>query len=407
MKPGQQQGEDQSVLVIGAGIFGVTASIELRRRGYAVTLLDAGAVPHPLAASTDISKVCRMEYGKDEAYMALMEHAREGWLEWDARWVASGQLPLYEEDGVVMVCRRPMAPGGYEHESFELLKQRGHTPQRLDQRELERRFPAWSSGAYVDGFFHPHGGYAHSGRVVEALLSEARALGVQIEENRAVQRLLEDGNGLIDARGDELRADAVVVAAGSWTYKLVPELAPCMRATGHAVFHLRPADEALFEAQRFPVFTADIARTGFYGFPLHPRERIVKIALHDLGAAIDPDAPRAIDASHEARLRAFLPETFPALVDAPVTYTRLCLYSDTQDEDFWIAAHPERPHLIVAAGGSGHAFKFAPLLGELIADAVEGKSNDGSEKFRWRSDVRLAVGREAARCHAGEANGSE
>ena len=140
----------QRVLLVGAGIFGVTAAIELRRRGHAVTLLDPGPVPHPLAASTDISKVCRMEYGPDEAYMALMERAREGWLAWNEAWRAAGDQALYEECGVVMVCRRPMTSGGYEHESHDLLKKRGHAPERLDADELARRFPAWSTGAYID-----------------------------------------------------------------------------------------------------------------------------------------------------------------------------------------------------------------------------------------------------------------
>jgi glycine/D-amino acid oxidase-like deaminating enzyme len=82
-----------------------------------------------------------------------------------------------------------------------------------------------------------------------------------------------------------------------------------------------------------------------------------------------------------------------------VVATRLCPYCDTADEDFWIAAHPERAGLTVAGGGSGHGFKFAPVLGPIIADAVEGKSNATSEKFRWRPEVKMERGLEAARCH--------
>ena len=96
-------------------------------------------------------------------------------------------------------------------------------------------------------------------------------------------------------------------------------------------------------------------------------------------------------------MRKFLAETFPALADAPIVYTRRCFYCDTHDGHFWIAPDPERAGLIIAAGDCGHGFKFAPLLGEIIADAAERKSNPLLEKFRWRPEVRPGREKEAAR----------
>ncbi len=115
---------------------------------------------------------------------------------------------------------------------------------------------------------------------------------------------------------------------------------------------------------------------------------------------MDPDAPAAVTEDDEARLRAFLAETFPSLVDAPVVYSRVCRYADTRDGDFWIAPDPERPGLTVAGGGSGHGFKFAPVLGELIANAVEGRHDPRLGRFRWRPEVRGGRG-EAARYRSG------
>src|SRR5574341_1423317 len=175
--PKPKRSRPNAVAVVGAGAFGVTAAIELARRGHQVTLLDPGPLPHPLAASTDISKVIRMEYGPDVAYMALAERARDGWLGWNAAWRAAGREPLYHETGVLMVCREPMRPGGFEQESFRMLVARGHAPERLDARSLVRRYPAWRAGAYVDGFYHAQGGYAESGRVMAALTSEAERAG--------------------------------------------------------------------------------------------------------------------------------------------------------------------------------------------------------------------------------------
>jgi sarcosine oxidase / L-pipecolate oxidase len=106
---------------------------------------------------------------------------------------------------------------------------------------------------------------------------------------------------------------------------------------------------------------------------------------------------RAVTPEEENNLRDFLSGTFPALLSAPIVYTRICFYCDTHDGHFWIAPDPERPGLIVATGDCGHGFKFAPILGEIIADAVEGRDNPLLQKFRWRPEVRPGAAKEAAR----------
>ncbi len=391
-------------IVVGAGIFGVTAALELRARGHAVTLLDPGPIPAPLAASTDISKVVRMEYGPDRDYMALMEEAHAGWLRWNERWTADGTGPLYHESGVLMVTRDPMAPGGFEHDSYRTLLDRSHRPERMDAATITNRYPAWSTSRFVDGFYHHKGGYAESGKVVAALARRALGEGVTVREGTRMTALIERAGGVRGVRtdqGQDLEADAVVLATGAWAGTLHPPVSGAIRASGHPVFHLRPADPVLFRAERFPTFTADVARTGYYGFPVNP-QGVVKIGSHALGRPIDPDAPRHLAAGAETRLRSFLRDTFPALADAPVVYTRLCLYADTQDEDFWIARDPGRVGLTVAGGGSGHGFKFAPVLGGLIADAATDVDNPALGRFRWRPEVTLAHGTEAARCHLPE-----
>jgi sarcosine oxidase / L-pipecolate oxidase len=166
-----------------------------------------------------------------------------------------------------------------------------------------------------------------------------------------------------------------------------------LRSVGQPVFHLAPTDPSRFEERRFPVFAADISRTGYYGFPASS-EGIVKIANHGIGRTMHPEAAeREVQDAESAALHAFLAEWLPELEPAAIPSTRVCVYCDTHDQHFWIAADPERPGLVVAAGGSGHAFKFTPLLGEWIADALEGKV---IERFGWRSPAR-GKGEERAR----------
>jgi glycine/D-amino acid oxidase-like deaminating enzyme len=388
------------LLVIGAGVFGLTAAVELKKRGYGVHVLDPGPLPHPLAASTDISKVVRLEYGADEEYLSLAEKARSGWLEWNA---AFGE-ELYHEVGLTMLTRTPMAPGGLEYESYQRLTKRGYGLQRLNQAEIARRFPVWESSAYVDGYFNPYGGSAESGRVIESLVRLARERSVQISTGTKAGQFVEQGgqvSGVLSESGERFEGDHVLVAAGSWTQTLVPELKAVMHSVGQPIFHLRPANPELFSPPEFTVFSADVSSTGWYGFPLHPREGVIKIAGHGAGKQMHPESgERVVSEEDEMRLREFLATSLPALAEAPIVKTRLCLYCDTLDEHFWIARHPARRGLTVAAGGSGHAFKFAPVLGSIIADAVEAKPNPILAKFAWRTLPRDTIGQEATRYRA-------
>jgi len=104
----------------------------------------------------------------------------------------------------------------------------------------------------------------------------------------------------------------------------------------------------------------------------------------DFGFALLMATARRVTESELARVRAFARATFPGLADAPIAESRLCLYADTWDGDFYIDHDPERPGLFVATGGSGHAFKFAPILGRVAADTVEGTPNRYASHFAWR-----------------------
>lgn len=374
-------------LIAGAGIFGVAAAIVLRKRGFRVGLLNPDTIPHPLAASTDISKVVRMEYGADREYMDMVEAALEGWQAWNEQFGDT----LYHEVGFLMLCRQPVSAGlnTFEIASYENLLRKGYQPERLDADALRSRFPAFNPEIYPEAFFNPRAGFAESGRVVRTLAGYAAELGVEIHEGQTAASFEQRGGQVCGVRTREGRyfeAGHTIVCAGAFTPYLLPELLPNMRVTGHPVFHLKPSRPELFQPPRFAVFTADISNSGWYGFPLHPRESVVKIANHGIGVDLHPEYDeRVVTAEDEQHFRRFLRESLPALAGDPIVFTRRCLYNDTLDGHFWIDRHPHLTGLTVAAGGSGHALKMAPVLGDMIAAVAEGGNHKWSARHRWRS----------------------
>ncbi|MEM6283449.1 MAG: FAD-binding oxidoreductase [Chloroflexota bacterium] len=383
----------QKIIIVGAGIFGVTAALELRARGHDISIFDPGPIPHPEASSTDITKMIRMDYGTDTLYYDMMEQAFVGWRAWNTEW---GEA-LFHEDGFLLMRKSEMTPDSYEQSCFSELTRRGQNPTRISGEKLAVDHPVWNAATYVDGYRNEIAGWAESGRVVEKLSEKMREAGVEIHEGAAMQTLLEsDGKvtGIVTADGVEHIADIVIVAAGAWTPVLLPELKDVMWATGHPVIHFDPPNPADYRPPAFRPWAADISRTGWYGFPLHPTG-VVKIANHGDGLPVDPLGEKVVPQAIIDGALAFVQETFPALADAPIVKTRLCMYCDTWDGDLWIDHDPNRPGLVVASGGSGHGFKFAPVLGNIIADVVEKQPNPFAQRFAWRE--RGEIKHEAAR----------
>lgn len=374
---------NSSIIIVGAGVFGAAAALELRKRGHEVVLLDPGPIPHVLASSTDISKVLRMDYGADEFYMELMEAAFRGWEAWNESW----GTPLFHQTGMLLLAGGPMNPGGFEYDSLELLRKRGHQPEHLPADQLMERFPAWDTKEYPEGYINPRAGWAESGEVVARLISQGKTLGVDVRGGSAFASTLDDGSRVTGVRtsdGQQLKAEYVIVAAGSWTPSLLPLMEEFMWAVGQPVFHFLVEDVAAYQPPNFVTWGADISNSGWYGFPALD-DGTLKVANHGAGKRQPAGAPREIDADTEDKFRAFFRSALPGLAEAPMISNRLCMYCDTWDGDFWIDHDPDRPGLLIATGGSGHGFKFAPMLGPIIADVLEGKPNRFAHRFKWRA----------------------
>jgi glycine/D-amino acid oxidase-like deaminating enzyme len=185
-------------------------------------------------------------------------------------------------------------------------------------------------------------------------------------------------------------ADVTVFACGSWSPFLVPELDSVLMSLAHPVIHFKlpQAMLPLFSPPQFCVWSADITQTGFYGFPV-TSDGILKLAHHGVGYVPSDENPNktrnpAIPKQAVLAYRQFLDRAFPTLNQLDIAYTRMCYYNDTMDGDFLISNSPTMKGLVYATGGSGHAYKFMPVLGEIVLDVIQGRSSPATERFKWR-----------------------
>ena len=386
------------IIIIGAGVFGVCTALELAKRDYKVTLLESGEIPNPKAASTDISKVVRVEYGADREYFKMAAASIAQWHNWNEVL----EEEVYHEVGFLMLSSTDISTGQdtYEAHSLQMLMSEGYDVEQLKRGEILKRFPSIARGLYESAVYNPQGGFVRSARAIELLCRYAERAGVRILENTGVSQLIIENDvvkGVESIHGQAYFADQVVVAAGAHTPYLVPDLQPFFTITGHPIFWLQPDGYEAFGSERLPVFMADIAKTGYYGFPYNEEEGVVKISKHATGTTQHPDGERLVTEAEVADMRAFVDSTFPTLRDAPLKYTRRCLYTDTLDGHYWIDRHPTTKGLTVSTGGSGHGMKMGPEIGRVTADVVEGRNHGYSSRYDWRHISKDEVRKEEAR----------
>ncbi|KAG2153294.1 FAD dependent oxidoreductase [Suillus clintonianus] len=393
------------VVIIGAGAFGLSTAYHLLERGYTgVTVLDrAEHLPAVDAASTDMNKVVRSCYG-DPEYTRLARQAIEEWRKdmWQN---------CYHECGVLNLG------DAYTEQSFNNDLNDGAKVERLDSpASIRAQFPSdlhnsGRLGTFTSldisstSYINHDGGWAEAERAVGLLMEHVKKRGVKVLPNKTVQDLVKDEygqtKGVRCADGSEYDANVVVLALGSWTAGAFPSLkltGKCL-ATGQSIAMIQLTPEEAEEYCKTPV-VLDF-RTGFYVFPPTHRN-VVKFAIHAGGYTYtapgstlstprtivsDPESGMWIPRSILKELRVQLRSVYPALAEKPFSGTRMCWYTDSPDGDWVIGRYPGDSGLVLATSGSGHAFKFLPILGKLVADVIE-------DKLDPKLAARFAVDRE-------------
>jgi glycine/D-amino acid oxidase-like deaminating enzyme len=365
-----------NVGIVGAGIFGLAAAVELRERGHEVVVFEQGPVPNPRASSTDTSKTIRRLYGDNATYVELVERAAPTWRRWDERLGGRFYFPI----GQIQI-ERNFTPGWRIHDSWQFLRDRGEL-EILSAEEARDRYPQFSYQPGDTILFDPWGGYLASGEAVAGVARLARAEGVVIRAETPV-RTVEDGGTVarIVADGDRFTFDRVVVAAGVWLTRLVPSVGRAIRPTFQEMVFFAPDDPERFRPGRLPVWGVCPEEDGWYGHPLW-REGWVKVANDLRGPVVDPDVDRAATTAFVEAAREFVARRIPGLSTARVAGGRACLYENTPDRHFVIDWVPGSSRVLVAGGGSGHGFKFGGSIGVVIADALEDKHNPLGDLFR-------------------------
>lgn len=352
------------VIVVGVGGMGSAACWQLARRGFRVLGLERFDIPHAQGSSHGISRIIRQPYYEDPAYVPLVLRAYELWREIEAETgqellVVTGSLDGGPEEGALFQGALASAElHGLAHEV-------------LDARAIASRFPAYRLPEDTMAVFQPDGGLIASERAIIAHVRAAQRQGADIRAREPVTsweaRPGGEGVFVTTAKG-RYESRSLILSAGAWMETLAPGLRGLATPERQVLAWLQPNEPELFERTRFPVFNLDVEEGRFYGFPVYELPGFKFGRYHHLGEIVDPDAPRREpDAEDEALLRAFAMRYFPS-GSGPVMALRACLFTNTPDEHFIIDAHPVFPQVTLASPCSGHGYKFASAIGEILAD---------------------------------------
>jgi sarcosine oxidase len=362
--------------VIGLGVMGSAALAAMACRGGHVVGIDRFTPGHDRGSSHGATRVIRLGYFEHPSYVPLVRAAYPLWRELEAE---SG-APLLTVTGIL-----EMGAAGSDLVAGTLRSARLHglPHEVLDAAGMMKRFPAFRLPDDFIGVFQPDGGVLQAEPAVAAFQWVACQAGADLRMEERVLGVAPEGDGVrVTTERGEVRAGCAIVAAGPWLKTLLPQLAVPLRVTRQVLAWFAPVRHAhQFAADCFPVFLLQNQDGLFYGFPADNTG--VKIAKHHhLDETADPDdCSRTVSAADETVIRSVLKAHVPD-ADGPLVVARTCLYTMTPDGDFILDRMPGRPQIIVASPCSGHGFKFAPLIGEILADlATTGRTGYDISRF--------------------------
>ena len=375
-------------IVVGLGAHGSAAAYHLAKRGLRVLGLEQFARGHTLGSSGGLSRIIRLSYLEGSDYVPLVRRAWDLWRELEhesseSLLTQTGGLYLGPPDGEVVSG------------AWDSARTHGLAHWMLDAPELRYRYPMFRVDDDWRALFDVQAGWLAPERCIETHLRQSERSGATLRFDEPVSRWERDGAGVsvVTLRGT-YRAERLVLTAGAWMPHLLPELAEYLWVERNVLFWFEPtARRDAFAAM--PVWIMeDVTHTNgfpayrnYYGFPYDPASGLKLAGLH-FGDRVDPDAvdrePHGLD---EERVRAFLRRRMPD-ANGERRLAKVCMYTNSPDTDFVIDRVADAP-VIFASACSGHGFKFASAIGELLA----AMATEGAEAPAFLRATRLAATR--------------
>ena len=368
-----------NAIVLGLGAMGSATLYHLARRGWRALGLEQFGPGHTKGSSHGDSRIIRETYFEHPLYVPLVQRAHELWRELEERsgtslMTITGGMMIGPPDGSVVVGTLRSA---HEHKLPHAI---------LTPAEVQERFPAFRLDDGLVAVFDPRAGFLDPEACNRAHVEMARVAGAEARFNEPVVDWIPDGNGvLVTTAAGTYSADRLVLTGGAWNNQLLPDVVLPLTIERQAVFWLEPEnDPSLYEAARFPIYAYEYRAGGIcYGFPRLPRG-VKASVMHDGAIVLNPDGVnRAVGDSEIDPLRAALRPVLPALAEATVRESDVCLFTNTPDHDFVIDFHPFCPQVLISSPCSGHGFKFASAIGEIQAGLLAtGKTQFDLSPFR-------------------------
>lgn len=366
------------VIVVGVGSMGAAACYYLAQRGYKVLGLEQFDIPHEYGSHTGQSRIIRKAYFEHPDYVPLLQRAYDNWN----RLEQAAGVQLFHRTGLLYFgqASHPLMTG------VRTSSQQYHIPVHdLSPPEVRDRFPQFEVPKSYEAIFEPDAGFVLPEKTIAVCYELALRLGAEIHTREGVISWKKEGEDIfVTTEKGKYTAKKLIIAAGGWAGRLIPALHDKLTVTRQTVAWVKPKNWNLFTPQHLPTWViADPDYPGiFYGFPILPTSKHhgpagLKIAHHTPGQQTDPDdlhpeIPEGDIGNILYALRKYLPEGYDTILTL-----KTCLYTNSLDEHFVIDHLPGYDRsVVIAAGFSGHGFKFAPMVGEALADlAMEGKSD--------------------------------
>jgi sarcosine oxidase len=365
------------VIVIGVGGMGSATVYQLARRKAKVLGLEQFDIPHDFGSSHGVNRIIRLAYYEGSNYVPLLHRAYELWR----------QVELAADERLLIITGSidtGTADGNIVKGSLDSCEKHHLEHELLDADQLNRRHPGYRIAKDMLAVYQPDGGFLMSERCIVAHVEVAQTWGAEIKAREKVLNWTMQKEGVrVNTDRASYQARKLVLTAGPWSATLLPQLQAKAVPERQVMIWTQPLRPEFFQPGIFPVFNMEAAEGRFYGFPVYgiPGFKIGK--YHHLKQKVEQPSQmdRDIHREDEEVLRAGIRRYFPD-ADGPTMAMKTCLFTNSPDEHFILDRHPDSGNVCIAAGFSGHGYKFCSVVGEIMADlALEGGTRHEISEF--------------------------